>query len=359
MTAAGVTTATLLVMIGTTVVLAAVIVFGRAARRLGDARRARLAAPGRRALLALAAGDGEPATFTTLAHLEPAVWRAVEPTAVALLGKVRGEAHAALVSVFEARGMGERALLDTRGGAVSRARAAEVLGNLGRRDAVPALIALLADADADVRNVATRALGRVGDPAAAPALLAGLAAHRPLPPQVVADALIGIGTDGADALVSALDDPAELVRATAVEVLGLIGAITAARRIIDVLHGDPSPRVRERAAVTLGRLGTRSALEPLLRTAASAQPPALRAAATRALGDLGAMTAAPTLGGLLADPQHAVAYAAAYALLRLGAHGRETLNHAAATSSPRASGYAREALAVADLEQQRRAGAVR
>ncbi|SDZ11429.1 HEAT repeat [Micromonospora pattaloongensis] len=365
----GIATGALLVLTAVTVVLAAVIIFGRAARRIGDARRARLAAPARRALLALAAGDDEQANFTTLARLEPGVWRAVEPTAVALLGKVRGEARAVLVSVFEERGSGERALRQTRrAGAVRRARAAEVLGNLRRRDAVPTLVALLADPDPDVRAVTARALGRIADPTAVPALLASLVGPRPVPPQAVADAVLRIGADGRDALVGALDHPAELVRVTAVEVLGLVGAITAAGRVIEVLSGDASPAVRARAAVTLGRLGTRQSLGPLLTAVEPTQPPALRAAAARALGDLGAVAAAPALGTLLADPDHDVAHAAAYALLRMGDAGRAALARAAhaapagsdppvETATARAGAYAREALAVAELEARRRVGA--
>jgi hypothetical protein len=75
-TVAGIATVTLLVLIVATVVLGAVIVFGRAVRRTRDERRARLSAPGR---------------------------RAVEPMAVALPGKVRGEAHADTGRIVDTR----------------------------------------------------------------------------------------------------------------------------------------------------------------------------------------------------------------------------------------------------------------
>jgi hypothetical protein len=198
------------VLVTSSLLLGAIIVVGRALRRYREARRARLAAPARRVLLALAAGDDEPEHLDTLVRLEPAVWRAVEPTAVAMLGKVRGEAHASLVTVFERRGMGGRALRDvTARGAVRRARAAEVLGNLGRRDAVPSLVRLLAEADPDVRMVAARALGRIAEPDAATPLLESLAGRRPVPPQTVAHALMRMGAAAQHALTAALDHHAQ------------------------------------------------------------------------------------------------------------------------------------------------------
>jgi hypothetical protein len=371
---ADIATATLLVLVAATVVLGVVIVLGPAVRRTRDARRARLAAPGRHVLLALAAGDDEPENQQTLVRLEPAGWRAVEPTAVALPGKVRGEAHAGLVSVFEQRGMGERALDEVRGRrALRRARAAEVLGKLGRRDAVPSLISLLADPDPDVRTVAARALGRIADPAAAAALLGSLAGRRPVPPQIVAQAVMRMGSGAQGSLAAALDHEAELVRATAAQVLGLVGAITAVARIIETLRTDPSPDVRERAAAALGRLGIRSALAPLLEAVEPGHPAGLRTLAARALGDLGAVAAAPALGALLSDPQHEVAHASARSLLRLGPAGRDVLEHAVAAgpdlsvgrhaaartvgvgaAAERAAAYAWEALAVAEVDERRR-----
>ncbi|MDT5037404.1 MAG: hypothetical protein QOE03_2589 [Micromonosporaceae bacterium] len=373
MTVAQIATFALSVLISAAFVLGMVIVVGRALRHARNAARARLAAPGRRALLALAAGDDAPDNLDALVQLDPAVWRAVEPTAVALLGKVRGEAHAALVLAFEQRGMGDRALPELRArGAIRRARAAEVLGNLGRADAVPGLVYLLHDTDRDVRTVAARALGRIGDPAATRALLESLAGRHPVPPQTVADAVMRMGADAQPALAAALDHSADLVRATAVEVLGLIGAITVAPRVITALSDDQSPEVRQRAAAALGRLGTRSALAPLLEAVEPGRPPALRATAARALGDLGAVATAPALGALLSDPEHTVAHAAAYSLLRLGNAGRQVLEHAAGpgpaagpdpthtagSAGDRAAGYAREALARFDLDDQRRTGEV-
>ena len=383
-------TTVLQIMIAAAVLLGGTIVLGRAVRQAGARRRARLAAPARRILLALATGDDDPSLTDALAAVDAATWRAIEPTVVGLLGKVRGEAHTALVAVLERRGMADRALSDVRRrGAVRRARAAEVLGNLGRRDALHALHRLLTDPDPDVRTGAARALGRIGDPDSVDALLRCMVGARPVPPQFVVQALLRLGPAAQTRIQAGLDHPHELVRATVAEVLGLAGAITATGRIEDVLRADPSLEVRLRAARALGKLGTRSALVPLLDAVGPAHPAPLRAVAVRAPGELGAVSTVPTLAALLGDPEHAVAHRAAHALLRLGRAGQKALRESAAgvarthsaagtdagaatdagtgtdagagmdsTAGARAAAYAREALAVAAVEERRRAAGV-
>jgi HEAT repeat protein len=363
---ASLATQALLALLVLAIVLGAALVVGRAVRRTAERRRSRLAGTARRALLAVAGGDDDPAHIQALARLDGPTWRAIEPTAVAMLGKVRGEAHEALVALFEQRGAATRALVDLRRpGAVRRARAAELLGNLGRAESVPPLCALLTAASPEVRVVAARSLGRIGEPAAAGPLLAALTGRRAIPAHFVAHAVLRLGTGTLPALAAALvhDDP--LVRATAADVLGLAGAVTATPRLVAALAADTAIEVRVRAATALGRLGTRSALAPLLEAVAPDRPPALRAAAARALGELGAATAAATLAGLLRDPAYAVAHAAAEALRRLGNAGRAVLLAAAedaalgarlSTMDPasRAAAHAREALAASELAERRR-----
>jgi HEAT repeat protein len=326
-------TATIYVLSVAAVALGAVIVFGRAARRRREERRAALAAPARRLLLAIAAGDDDPDQIDALVRLPDEVWSAVDANAVALLNKVRGEARAALVVVFERRGAAWRARSDLR-----------------------------RDPDPDVRVVAARALGRIGDPEAAKPLLDSVATRRrEIPAHLAAHALAGLGAGAQPALVHGLDSPRESVRAVAAEVLGLIGAVGAAGRIEAALRADPSTEVRVRAARTLGRLGTRTAMAPLLDALGSEHPPALRAEAARALGDLGAPGAVDALTAVLGDAEFTVAHDASRALLRLGATGRGALTSArdGALDAPRrtrtlAAAHAREALAIAGVEEHRR-----
>lgn len=348
--------------------LAVAIVLVRGVRMIRVRRQVRMAAGPRLALLRFAADSGS-GDADELVAMAPAGWRAIEHTAVALLGKVRGDAHQALVAVFERRGAVEAALQALHGrSSVGRARAAETLGSLGHRDAVTVLCVLLRDPHPEVRVVAVRALGRIGDPAAAEPLLAALAGSDPAPSLVVAHALIQLGPAAEPALIQALRHPAPLVRITVLDTLALLGAAASAVPVAEVARSDSSTEVRVAAVATLGRLGGRAALAPLTEAALPHEPEPLRAAAARALGDLGNAAAVAPLGSLLADPRYRVAHEAGRALRRLGptglaklwrvahapsrpgsatpaADGDDPLSHA----QPSAMGHAREALAMAAI----------
>jgi HEAT repeat protein len=331
------------------IVLVGLILVGvRAVRTARERRRARLGEAPRRALLAFVAEGGEEGMDDLLA-IPPAAWRAAEPTAVTLLGKVRGDAHRGLAEVFERRGVTERAMADlTHRDPVRRARAAELLGDLRLTEAVKPLCMLLNDHRADVRVVAVRALGAIGDPAAAEPLLDALT--RNVPSQMVADALARIGVDSVPALHGALGHREALVVVTALEGLALLGATGSAEAVAAVLRDSPEPAVRVAAAAALGRLGGRAALAPLLAAADPGNPSTLRTAAAQALGALGAVSTGTALAALLADPAYRVAHEAARALVRLGPAGLTHLREAAeGPAGDRAAEHAREALALAAL----------
>ena len=350
------------------VVLAAVvavtglgIVGVRVVRHVRQRRRAALAAGPRRALLAFVADNGEDGADDLVAIPEEA-WKAAEAGALGLLGKLRGDAHLALVSVFLHRGTARRALDDLRSrNRVRRARAAQILGDLELRQAVPELCRLLTDRHGEVRVVAVRALGRIGDPAAAWRLIASLDQADPTPSLLVTHTLVQLGPETEVTLSAALDHPQARIRVVCLEALGLLGATGAVDRVARVLREDGVLDVRVAAAASLGRLGTRSALEPLTGALTPARPTALRAAAARALGDLGTPAAVAALVPLLADDAYRVAHEAAHALRRLGPRGCEALrtvladeqarareNGAGAHARPSpAAAHAREALAMA------------
>ncbi|MCU7722863.1 HEAT repeat domain-containing protein [Actinoplanes sp. KI2] len=330
---AGWLTGALIVLTGLIAALIVAAVVIRVIRVLRDRRRDRLAAAPRRALLAFVAEGGEEGAEDLLA-ISPRAWRATEPAAVALLGKVRGDAHGALAEVFEQRGAARQALAQLHHpDAVRRARAAETLGYLGRADAAEPIHALLDDKDPEVRVVAARALGAIGAPASAAPLLAALDRHR-MPAHLVAFALSRIGAGAVPDLQTALSDDAPTVRATALNALGLIGAIGSVSAIIDLLDREPHPDVRLAAVTTLGLLGGRSAVAPLRAALDPARASGLRAAAARSLGEVGGPDAATVLGDLLADPDYHVANEAARALRRLGPPGRRRLQEIADDASP-------------------------
>jgi HEAT repeat protein len=325
---------------------------------------ARRAAGPRRRLIAFLAEPDEPGALAALVDLPRPAWRAIEPTAVTMLGQVRGEAHTALAAVFLHRGLAGQAVRDLRRRVgVRRGRAAELLGALRRHDAVPALTGLLADRDPQVRLAAVRALGRIGDPAAALPLLDTVAGAHPAPSHIVAQALAGLGPAASPILLAALDRDEALVRATALDALRLLDTVGTATRVAAVLRDDQSLPVRRRAAQALGRSGGRAALAHLVEAAEPDQPPALRADAVRALGELGAAAAVPRLVDLVRDPDFEVAHEAAAALVRSGPAGRAALvelvdrapagavaaGHAGAAGDDIAARHAAQALAMAEL----------
>jgi HEAT repeat protein len=341
------------VLVGVLVVLVAALLTGRWWQRRATARRTARVAPVRPLLVRVAGAEpDDPAAqdaLDRLAALPARTWAAAEPLVVALVGKLRGEARDALVSLLERRGTRERALRGTRRARPGeRARSAHLLGVLGGAGALPRLVALLADRDPEVRAVAARALGHLADPSAAAPLVRALAApDGRLPHQVALSALARTGVASRRPLLGATDDPDARVRARAVEALGLVGAVGTAARLVTALREDPETEVRLRAARALGRLGAPSALEPLIAATAESEPTPLRATAAQALGALGARAAVPVLARLVADPHHWVAHTAAAALLAVGPDGERVLLELAGAHPAGAADHAREALAAA------------
>ncbi len=354
---------TIVVLAAIVAITGAGIVTARIARKVRLARRMALAAGPRRALLSFVADNGEEGSPELVAIPDHA-WAAAEPGALALLGKLRGEAHQALVSVFLRRGVARRALRDLGArSAVKRARAAQVLGDLELKQAVPQLCRLLTDRNSEVRVVAVRALGRIGDPAAAWRLIASLDQAEPVPSLLATHTLLQLGPDAEVTLSAALDHPQARVRAVCLDALGLLGAAGSVARVARVLRDDAVLDVRVAAAVNLGKLGVRAALDPLVGALNPARPAPLRAAAARALGELGAPSAVPALVALLGDEEYRVAHEAGHALRRLGRAGllalracvdneRAEMAAAGVGSHARpstAAAHAREALAQAEL----------
>lgn len=336
-----------LVLTGVLLVLVVALLTGRWWLRRAGARRAGRIERARPLLVRLAAGEGdEDATLDELAALPRGTWRPLEPVVVDLLGKLRGEAHGALVRLLERRGTRQRALRSARHRrATARANSAHLLGALGGPGALPRLVLLLADRDEEVRAVAVRALGRLGDPAAAVALVSALVGSgRPLPHHAVMAALRRIGPAAWTVLRSFADHPDPLVRARVAEAMGLVGAVRAASTLVTMLAGDPADEVRLRAARALGALGAPGAVDALLAATDAGEPTALRVTAAQALGALGSRAAVPVLRALVADPHHWVAHTAAAALVDVGPAGTAALQELAEDSRTGAT-HALEALA--------------
>jgi HEAT repeat protein len=327
--------------------LLAITAFGRLLRIRRRIRRERLRNALRPSVVALLADpESEPQL--------PPVGRRTEDLFEVLsfdyLAKVRGESRDALVRALDDRGTivaAERRV--QRVGTVGRASAAELLGRCALVRSRGPLIGLLAHRSAEVRLVGVRALGRLRDPSAVAPLLAMVDAERSVPAAVVTQALVRIGPRGIEELRAAVRYGSPAERAVAAEALGLQRAVEAVPELLAGLD-DEHVGVRSRAAGALGRIGDPRARDPLLRAVTVDGP--LRIVAVHALGDLGDPGAVAILSGLLDDPRHEVASAAAGALARCGPSGLGALRESS-EGHDQSARQAAAALAVAGLGSSR------
>jgi len=230
-------------------------------------------------------------------------------------GWLSGDARRRAAAFFEQRGEITRqigALADRR--SWRRAAAAYTLGDMGSAAAVTPLLGALGDPERDVRSAAARSLGRLGAIEAVEPLVYALA-QAALPRAVAGAALLAIGTAALPSL-RGLERRAEPeVRATTVELLGLLGDAGDAPLLIERL-GDSAAEVRAKAARALGRLGAEDAATQLRATLRD-RIPFVRASAAFALG---AMRDQEALGALLAqacEDQFEAAQAAARAAAQI------------------------------------------
>src|SRR4051812_46129934 len=171
-----------------------------------------------------------------------------------------------------------------------RAFAAELLGRVGGAKAVPALLSTVQatqSEDADVREIALRALARIADPGAVQPLVEALArAETWLAPRI-ADILTRHGEAAVDHLIQLLTSTGgNTARAWAANVLGEVRAGRAFPALLRALD-DVDDEVRAKAATALGRLDDRRAVAPLLERLLTDPAPFVRARVAAALGQFG------------------------------------------------------------------------
>lgn len=118
-------------------------------------------------------------------------------------------------------------------------------------------------------------------------------------------------------LLRALRDEHENIRAAAARVLGTLASRAPVEPLIDALH-DPAWTVRAAAALALGKLKGRTPVEPLV-AALLDEDASVRAAAAWALGTLGEQAPPAPLANALHDSAWTVREAAVLALGELGA----------------------------------------
>lgn len=194
-----------------------------------------------------------------------------------------------------------------------RATAVNVLGALQARDQAWAILPLLNDEDASVRDSAERALCALQARDQAPAVLPLLNEEVGRARAVVSPARGGIADRvRAQTILQRLEDINPEVRRAAIQALGALQARDQVPAILPLLE-DRDSWVRSAAALALGALQARThapAILPLLRD----KDAAVRSTAARALGALYARDQAQSIVPLLRDPDPAVPGAAIDAL---------------------------------------------
>lgn len=155
---------------------------------------------------------------------------------------------------------------------------AQALGDLATAEALVGLRADLASLDPNVRFRAALALGKRGDVGATYALTRALRDPDVLVQRTAADALAQIGTaEAIQALTSALNSSQESVVHNAMRALQAVGA-GATPALIGAL-GSNNPMMRKNAATTLGFIKDPLALPSLAALAADRDPEVAREAA--------------------------------------------------------------------------------
>ena len=288
---------------------------------------------------ALALVDGDEVELPELSRQEAAIFARL----IARWSRqLAGESRVHIARFFEAGGhIDDQARLLGSRRTWKRAAAAATLGDMASPQAVPPLLDALHDPERDVRAAATRSLALLGAAVAVEPIVEELAAGR-VQRAVGGWALMQIGNPALTRLRGLLAHEDSSVRATAAELIGLIGEASDSAELIGLLR-DPSAEVRAKSAHALGRLGAGQAAA-MLRGALGDRIFFVRAAAARALGQIGDRPSIPALVHQAQTDRFESAQAAARALADLSPAGLSTVAHL-----PTGNAHLREAAGLAEI----------
>ncbi|MGH7701734.1 MAG: HEAT repeat domain-containing protein, partial [Gemmatimonadales bacterium] len=202
-----------------------------------------------------------------------------------------------------------------------RAFAAELLGRVGNAKAVPALLETIQATrteDADVREIALRALARIADPRAVDPLIDALKKAEVWLAPRIADILARHGSMVVEPMIAVLEEPGRHpARAWAANILGEMKAARAFPALVRAL-GDLDDEVRAKSAAALGRIGDRRAITYLLDHLLSDPAPFVRARIAGALGQFNDSVVIDRLVRALGDPAWWVRMRSVEALEQIG-----------------------------------------
>jgi HEAT repeat protein len=270
------------------------------------------------AMFAVEATDDLPRALTTFEL------RLLRETMLETAHELSGAAFDRLVVRFAERGfIGEAERRLRSPFLLRRVRAAEIIGELGGMDSVPALRKGLRDREPLVRFACAHALTRVGAEGQLDEVLAALAEDEAHFSQgALAEVLLDSGPDAVSELRSLLGDPRHpRRRRLIVVVLGELRAFDAVPELIAALN-DPDDELCARACHALGKIGDPESAEQLAEVAMDgARPWFVRTAAAGACGQIGDPRTAGHLVDALDSEEWYPRNAAAAALVKLGDAG--------------------------------------
>jgi HEAT repeat protein len=201
-----------------------------------------------------------------------------------------------------------------------QAMAAERLGHMRRRRALPLLVEAMESSNSDLKLMAIYAAGLIGDYSVLPALINLLKAEastgEEVSKRVLASSIISFGEAASRALAAELADPDWRVRAACLNLLAETGGARHAPLFTKMLS-DPEQDVRAKAAKGLGRIRWLEA-SPLLEAALADRHWVVRLHSARALGLIRDAKSVPALIGKLTDRNWQVRRAVSEALGSIG-----------------------------------------
>lgn len=265
--------------------------------------------------LALSLIAGEDRGGEALA-LDPSHGRALAAVMTRYSRLLVGQDRERITSLFERRGDVDAAIAGLAARRTwRRAAAAFLLGDMGSKQAVQALIdALVDDPSRDVRAAAARSLGKLDSSAAVSPLVHALVSAS-VPRAVAGQALLAIGPDAVASLLRLIDDEDPEVRVLCARLAGLLGDAGTGTALLPLLRDTAAP-VRAAAAEAMGRLAAESGTAEL-RKLLDDRIAAVQAAAATALGGIEDADAVPALIALARESDFDAARAAAMAAVRI------------------------------------------
>jgi hypothetical protein len=270
------------------------------------------------ATFAVEVSDELPRALTTFER------RLLRETVLETAHELSGSARERLMASFAERGFIAEAERSLRSHLLlHRVRGAEIIGELGGLESVPALRKGLRDREPLVRFACAHALTRVGAEGLLDEVLAALSEGETVFSQgALAEVLLDSGPDSVAELRTLLGDPRQpRRRRLIVVVLGELRAFDAVPELVAALQ-DPDDELCARACHALGKIGDPDSAEALAAVAVDGgRPWFVRTAAAGACGEIGDPRTADVLVDVLDSEEWYPRNAAAAALVRLGDAG--------------------------------------